>query len=174
MAGHPQRELNVKGVGIHHQDDKEFKVYISKSNPVIQAVRSSESNFARAYKENKISKKYYSKTFYPTKHLITRWFNILNEEIFNNQVHPFYDIEILQKKGCHAEHIPYEEEGEKVYGVLSIADRFINRNEFLFTLAHEMVHQWQWMTLNRTDHGESFFKWKNKFAQFEIPLGVSI
>jgi hypothetical protein len=174
MAGHPQRELNVKGVGIHHQDDKEFKVYISKSNPVIQAVRSSESNFARAYKENKISKKYYSKTFYPTKHLITRWFNILNEEIFNNQVHPFYDIEILQKKGCHAEHIPYEEEGEKVFGVLSIADRFINRNEFLFTLAHEMVHQWQWMTLNRTDHGESFFKWKNKFAQFEIPLGVSI
>jgi hypothetical protein len=161
-------------VGIHHQDDKEFKVYISKSNPVVQAVRSSESNLARAYKENKISKKYYSKTFYPTKHLITRWFNILNEEIFNNQVHPFYDIEILQKKGCHAEHIPYEEEGEKVYGVLSIADRFINRNEFLFTLAHEMVHQWQWMTLNRTDHGESFFKWKNKFAQFEIPLGVSI
>ena len=174
MAGHPQRELNVKGVGIHHQDDKEFKVYISKSNPVVQAVRSSESNLARAYKENKISKKYYSKTFYPTKHLITRWFNILNEEIFNNQVHPFYDIEILQKKGCHAEHIPYEEEGEKVYGVLSIADRFINRNEFLFTLAHEMVHQWQWMTLNRTDHGESFFKWKNKFAQFELPLGVSI
>jgi hypothetical protein len=161
-------------VGIHHQDDKEFKVYISKSNPVVQAVRSSESNFARAYKENKISKKYYYKTFYPTKHLITRWFNILNEEIFNNQVHPFYDIEILQKKGCHAEHIPYEEEGEKVFGVLSIADRFINRNEFLFTLAHEMVHQWQWMTLNRTDHGESFFKWKNKFAQFEIPLGVSI
>ena len=174
MAGHPQRELNVKGVGIHHQDDKEFKVYISKSNPVVQAVRSSESNLARAYKENKISKKYYSKTFYPTKHLITRWFNILNEEIFNNQVHPFYDIEILQKKGCHAEHIPYEEEGEKVYGVLSIADRFINRNEFLFTLAHEMVHQWQWMTLNRTDHGESFFKWKNKLAQFEIPLGESI
>ena len=174
MAGHPQRELNVKGVGIHHQDDKEFKVYISKSNPVVQAVRSSESNLARAYKENKISKKYYSKTFYPTKHLITRWFNILNEEIFNNQVHPFYDIEILQKKGCHAEHIPYEEEGEKVYGVLSIADRFINRNEFLFTLAHEMVHQWQWMTLNITDHGESFFKWKNKFAQFELPLGVSI
>ena len=103
MAGHPQRELNVKGVGIHHQDDKEFKVYISKSNPVVQAVRSSESNLARAYKENKISKKYYSKTFYPTKHLITRWFNILNEEIFNNQVHPFYDIEILQKKGCHAD-----------------------------------------------------------------------
>ena len=144
-------------------------MYVTKENPVIQEVRSYETNLDRAYKENKKIK-----TFYPTKHLITRWFNILNEEIFNNQVHPFYDIEILQKKGCHAEHIPYEEEGEKVYGVLSIADRFINRNEFLFTLAHEMVHQWQWMTLNRTDHGESFFKWKNKLAQFEIPLGESI
>ena len=144
-------------------------MYISKDNYIIQEVRSYETNLDRAYKENKKIK-----TFHPTKHLITRWFNILNEEIFNNQVHPFYDIEILQKKGCHAEHIPYEEEGEKVYGVLSIADRFINRNEFLFTLAHEMVHQWQWMTLNRTDHGESFFKWKNKLAQFEIPLGESI
>jgi len=149
-------------------------VYISKSNPVIQAVRGDETNLLRAYKENKIGTKRYIKTFFPTKHLITRWFNILNEEVFDNKVHPFYDIEIIQKKGCHAEHIPYEEEGGKVYGVLSMADRFINRNEFLFTLAHEMVHQWQWMTLNRTDHGESFFKWKNKFAQFELPLGVSI
>ncbi len=149
-------------------------MYISKSNPVIQAVRGDETNLSRAYKENKIGEERYLKTFYPTKHLITRWFNILNEEIFDNRVNPFYDIEILQKKGCHAEHIPYEEEGGKVYGVLSIADRFINKNEFLFTLAHEMVHQWQWMTLNRTNHGESFFKWKNKFAQFEIPLGVSI
>ena len=141
-------------------------MYISKSNPIIQAIRSDETNLSRAYKEHRDTR-----TFFPTKHLITRWFNILNEEIFNNEVYPFHDI---QKKGCHAEHIPYEESNGKVYGVLSIADRFINKNEFLFTLAHEMVHQWQWMKLNKTDHGESFFKWKNKFAKFEIPLGVSI
>ena len=149
-------------------------MYVSKENPVIQEVRSYETNLSRAYKENKIGTKRYLKTFYPTKHLITRWFNILNEEIFNNKIYPFHEIEIIQKKGCHAEHIPFEEEGGKMYGVLSIADRFINKNEFLFTLAHEMVHQWQWMEFGRTSHGESFWKWKNRFAKFEIPLGESI
>ena len=144
-------------------------MYISKENPVIQAVRSYETNMNRAYKENKKIK-----TFFPTKHLITRWFNILNKEIFNNKIHPFHEIEIKRKQGCHAEHIPYEEIDGKVYGVLSISDRFINKNEFLYTLAHEMIHQWQWMTLNKTSHGKSFWKWKNKLAQFEIPLGESI
>jgi len=37
-----------------------------------------------------------------------------------------------------------------------------------------MVHQWQWMHLYRSDHGESFWKWKNRLSKFEIPLGVSV
>jgi hypothetical protein len=149
-------------------------VYVSKENQIVQEVRSYETNLGRAYRKNKIGKKRYVKTFYPTKHLITRWFNIFNEEIFNNTIYPFYDIEIIQKKGCHAEHIPFEEHDGKIYAILSIADRFINKNEFLFTLAHEMVHQWQWMHLYRSDHGQSFWKWKNRLAQFEIPLGETI
>ncbi len=149
-------------------------MYVSKENHIVQEVRSSETSMRRAYKENKIGKRRYSKTFFPTKHLITRWFNIFNQEIFKDEIYPFYDVEIIQKKGCHAEHIPFEEYNGKVYGILSIADRFINKNEFLFTLAHEMVHQWQWMHLYRSDHGESFWRWKSRLAKFEIPLGVSI
>ena len=144
-------------------------MYVSVENPVTQEIRNYETNFNIAYKVNKKIK-----TFFPTKHLITRWFNILNEEVFKNEIYPFHEIEIIQKKGCHAEHIPFEEHDGKVYAILSIADRFINKNEFLFTLAHEMVHQWQWMHLYRSDHGESFWKWKSRLAKFEIPLGVSI
>ena len=149
-------------------------MYIHKDNPVIQEIRSYETNLNKAYKENRISKRRYSKTFYPTKHLITRWFNILNEEIFDNKIYPFYEIEIKRKHGCHAEHIPLEDLNGNIFGVLSISDRFINKNEFLFTLAHEMVHQWQWMHLYRTSHGESFWKWKTRLAKFEIPLGETI
>jgi len=144
-------------------------MYVSVENPVTQEIRNYETNFNIAYKVNKKIK-----TFFPTKHLITRWFNILNEEVFKNEIYPFHEIEIIQKKGCHAEHIPFEEHDGKIYAILSIADRFINKNEFLFTLAHEMVHQWQWMHLYRSDHGESFWKWKSRLAKFEIPLGVSI
>ena len=149
-------------------------MYVSKENPVIQEVRSYETNLGRAYRENKIGEHRYTKTFFPTKHLITRWFNIFNQEIFRDEIHPFHEIEIKQKKGCHAEHIPFEEHCGKIYAVLSISDRFINKNEFLFVLAHEMVHQWQWMHLHTSNHGESFWKWKNRLAKFEIPLGVSI
>ena len=54
-------------------------MYVSKENQVVQEVRSYETNIRRAYRQNKIGKKRYLKTFYPTKHLITRWFNIFNE-----------------------------------------------------------------------------------------------
>ena len=133
-------------------------MYIRKDNIVIRTVR-----------ENK--KKY--DVFVPSKYLITRWTNILNEEIFNNIVHPFYDISIKRKHDCHAEHIGWTH-GEYVFGELSMDSRFINKSYFIYTLAHEMIHQWQWMHLNKTDHGRSFMKWKNKLNKFEIPLGVSI
>ena len=41
-------------------------MYVSKENPVIQEVRSYETNLLKAYKENKIGEKRYLKTFYPT------------------------------------------------------------------------------------------------------------
>ena len=98
----------------------------------------------------------------------------MNEEIFNNKIYPFYTIDIKRKQGCHAEHISHEDNNGSIYGELSISDRFINKNEFLYTLAHEMVHQWQWMNLYTSNHGQSFWKWKNRLSKFEIPLGVSI
>ena len=133
-------------------------MYIKRDNVVIRTIR-----------ENKNK----GKIFVPSKHLITRWTNILNEEIFNNIIHPFHDITIKRKHDCHAEHIGWEH-GEYVFGELSMDSKFLNKSYFIYTLAHEMIHQWQWMQLNKTDHGKSFMKWKSKLNQFEIPLGVSI
>ena len=132
-------------------------MYISKDNYIIQEIRNQTQS-----------------EFIPTKSVITRWFNIFNEEIFDDKINPFHEIEIKRKQGCHAEHIPLEDDRGKIYATLSMNERFNDKNEFLFTLAHEMVHQWQWMYLTRTDHGETFWKWKSRLAKFEIPLGVSI
>ena len=133
-------------------------MYIKRDNVVIRTIR-----------ENKNK----GKIFVPSKHLITRWTNILNEEIFNNIIHPFHDITIKRKHDCHAEHIGWEH-GEYVFGELSMDNKFLNKTYFIYTLAHEMIHQWQWMHLNKTDHGKTFMKWKSKLNQFEIPLGVYI
>lgn len=133
-------------------------MYIRKNNIIVRTVR-----------ENKNKKD----NFVPSKHLITRWTNILNREIFNNKIHPFHDISIKRKRDCHAEHIGWVHD-EFFYGELSFNNKFSNKTEFIYTLAHEMVHQWQWMSFQRTNHGKTFMKWKNKLNNFEIPLGVSI
>ena len=133
-------------------------MYIKKDNIVIQAVREDKNHY---------------KPFVPSKHLITRWTNILNEENFNNVIPPSYDISIKRLHDCHAEHIGWTH-GDLIYGELKIDCYFYNKSEFIYTLAHEMIHQWQWMEMNKTDHGKSFMKWKNKLEKFEIPLGVSI
>ena len=135
-------------------------MYIYKTNYIILKIRG--KNFKK------------EKTFFPTKHLITRWFNIFNNEIIDNKIHPFHNIEIKRKLGCHGEVVGEEDKKGNVFGTLSISGRFTNKNEFLYTLAHEMVHQWQWMELNQLDHGKTFWKWKNKLAQFEIPLSLTI
>lgn len=133
-------------------------MYVTKDNLIISTIRENIN------KDDRII---------PSKHLVTRWHNILNEEVFGGLIHPFKKIEFKRKVDCHAEHIG-ETEGEYLYGTLSMNNMFMNKSLFIYTLAHEMVHQWQWMYLNKTDHGESFMKWKNRLSRFEIPLGVSI
>lgn len=133
-------------------------MYIKKDNIVIVTIR------------NHINK---CEPFSPSKHLVTRWTNVLNEEIFNDSIHPFKTVEIKRKYDCHAEYTGRCKNGY-LYGELSIAKTFMNKAEFIYTLAHEMVHQWQWMEIGKVDHGQTFLKWKPKMKQFEIPLGVSI
>ena len=133
-------------------------MYIRKDNIILKTIR-----------ENKK----YKKIFIPSKHAVTRWTNILNEEIFNNKIHPFKDIEIRRRHGCHAEHIGIDA-GYYVFGELSMNNWFWNKSEFIYTIAHEMIHQYQWMNYHKTDHGRTFMKWKDKLRKFDIPLGVEV
>ena len=133
-------------------------MYIKKDNIVIKTVRTNKN---------------LCDPMTPSKHLVTRWMNILNEEIFNNAIHPFKTIEIKRKQDCHAEYTGRCKNGY-LFGELSISQSFMNKTYFIYTLAHEMVHQWQWMEIGKVDHGQTFLKWKTKMNKFEIPLGVSI
>ena len=87
-------------------------MYISKDNYIIQEIRNQTQS-----------------EFIPTKSVITRWFNIFNEEIFDDKINPFHEIEIKRKQGCHAEHIG-EYDDKYLYGTLSMNERFNDKNEF--------------------------------------------
>ena len=133
-------------------------MYVKRDNVIIKTVR----NHINKY--DPIS---------PSKHLVTRWTNILNKEIFNDKLYPFKVVEIKRKQDCYADYTGHCKKGY-LFGELSISKTFINKTYFIWTLAHEMVHQWQWMEYEKVNHGKSFMKWKSKLNQFEIPLGVSI
>ena len=57
-------------------------MYISKDNYIIQEIRNQTQS-----------------EFIPTKSVITRWFNIFNEEIFDDKINPFHEIEIKRNQG---------------------------------------------------------------------------
>ena len=69
------------------------------------------------------------------------------------------------------------------YCTISIMDKWFTPCWFVQTLAHEMVHQYQW-DIERFDsnyqihttsgaHGPSFFVWRDHFAKFGLHLKTS-
>jgi hypothetical protein len=70
---------------------------------------------------------------------------------------------------------------------IELMDKYISPQWFCTTLAHEMVHQWQWdiyrwqhkkhwgreMFLDSGAHGPSFYLWREHFAEWGIPLKSS-
>ena len=70
---------------------------------------------------------------------------------------------------------------------IDLMDKWISPQWFCTTLAHEMVHQWQWdvyrwhhlahlgrdMYTDSGAHGPSFYAWKEPMAEWGIPLKIS-
>ena len=47
---------------------------------------------------------------------------------------------------------------------------FLSKRLFVYTMAHEMVHQWEWLNYGDMTHGPKFFIWRNELAKFGIVL----
>lgn len=88
--------------------------------------------------------------------LVRRWWNLLNKAVFNGKLPSPTQIE------CKAYH--------NVWGLcivdqndefqFKINSEFLDRKAFITVLAHEMVHQYEWVTYGRMTHGKNFFAWK--------------
>lgn len=121
----------------------------------------------KQYFLKKLEKVQLSKDCYrPTKHSITRWFNILNDVVFSNALDKFKTITIKQMKKAWGECHGNEDETCD----LIIHNRFNSKQQFIEVLGHEMIHQYQWLYENDMDHGESFFAWKKIFNNCNLEL----
>ena len=118
------------------------------------------------------------KTYKTDKREVTKFFKIINEEIFNNKLKKQIKTRITNYWGMC---IGVQATTKKRSGCeLIITQNHFCKQWLIMIIAHEMAHQYQWdiIGLERMkkglepimSHGPTFYKHKNKFLKHEIPL----
>lgn len=54
--------------------------------------------------------------------------------------------------------------------LIKINKSFPSKRLFVFALAHEMVHQWEWLNYENMTHGKTFFVWREELKKYNIVL----
>jgi hypothetical protein len=123
------------------------------------------------------------KSYRPTLRKIRSTYRLINEEIFQNKL-TIPEIQLIQRsrywglcmgKGRGGSPFPTGS-----YCVIKLNNKFYSQHWMIATLAHEMVHQYQWDIYSEQrkkkgkppimSHGPSFHAWKKKLAKFGITL----
>jgi hypothetical protein len=118
----------------------------------------------------------------PTRKEVRELYNLINEEIFNNQL-PKAKLEIRSHcRGywgfCEANDFSLRAKTSRC--IIRISDRWYSKQWLITILAHEMVHQYQWDIYSKErvkegkdplmSHGPSFFVFKEKMKEHGIEL----
>jgi hypothetical protein len=116
------------------------------------------------------------------KHEVQELYNIINQEIFDNQL-PLAKLQV--KKNCRGYWGICLAEGfsirkKRSQCTIRVSDRWYCKQWLITILAHEMAHQYQWDVYSREryklglepilSHGPSFFVFKNRFKEHGITL----
>jgi hypothetical protein len=116
-----------------------------------------------------------SKTKYITTYKdIKKYFKMLNKGIFDNKLSPFNDIEIkeLKYQRCMGQviQLDFKRKGTRVHK-LEMDIKYESKKDFLETLAHEMVHLYQFTQINDTGaHNKLFYSFQPKLKYVGLKL----
>ena len=122
-----------------------------------------------------------SKPYRPKIKEVKALFRLINREIFYNRLPmpKFVLCRLYDAIGmCSGSEGPVRK--TKSYCTIHLADRYYCRQWFISTLAHEMVHQYQWDVYSNIrvyrglprhmSHGPTFYIWRKKLAKYGIAL----
>ena len=127
------------------------------------------------------------KLFRPGPDEVIYAYNILNRHVFDNALkRPDIHVKSIRKAWGHCRWF-YNKQPSGSYCVISLMDKWFCSQWFLNTLAHEMVHQYQWdiyrwehldlygrpMYEQSGAHGPSFYAWRDRFADYGLNLKIS-
>lgn len=124
------------------------------------------------------------KQFRPGPADITYAYNIINRHVFDGQLRiPVITTGRINHAWgmCSWENT---KQSPGTYCKIWLADKWFCPHWFMNTLAHEMVHQWQWdvyrwdhldyhgkeMFTDSGGHGPSFFMWRDRFEYYGLNL----
>lgn len=107
-----------------------------------------------------------------TEYACRYWFNILNKEIFNEQLTPVNEIDIRWRRLCYAFYEYEANKKSRSYGYSKIAmnKKYQSKKFFVNVLLHEMIHHYQALYDEPMGHGPSFEKWKEVAKQKGLKL----
>lgn len=109
----------------------------------------------------------YDCEFKPTLQDCKEVFRIINRTVFNNELRT-PDFRLVRSKEYWGECKGDEQDVTKC--TIKINRRFTSKRVFVYTVAHEMVHQWEWLVYENMTHGPKFFLWRNELAKYGIIL----
>ena len=97
-----------------------------------------------------------------TKEDCDKWFDILNEELFNSEL-PKLVFGFKRLRVCWAYYEYFPRTPEKALTII-LCKTYPSKKLFVECLAHEMVHHWQYVSLGwrKVDHGNEFKTWSKK------------
>jgi hypothetical protein len=123
------------------------------------------------------------KSYRPTETEAIYAYDIINRHVFSNALRrPNIQLKTIRKAWgyCSWE---WEEQANGSFCNITLMNKWFCPQWFMQTLAHEMVHQWQWdiyrwEKLSRGEatflgsgaHGPSFFAWRDQFDYYGLNL----
>jgi hypothetical protein len=122
-------------------------------------------------------------TYRPSLKEVIKTYDLLNREIFNNELHrPEIQLGIRRKAwGWCQGFIKYRDTGSRC--IIKLSDKWYCKQWMITVLAHEMSHQYQWdiIALQREEqgkdaimsHGPSFFIYRKRMKEHGIHLKVA-
>ena len=107
-----------------------------------------------------------SRAFEVTPRSVLLWWHLLNKAIFDDALSPPRRLEIRNFRDCSGwcqGCAPERKNSDDV--IMGIQRSQDNRAEFIHCLAHEMVHQWEWVELKAMSHGKPFYEWSDRVEE---------
>ena len=104
---------------------------------------------------------------------IKKYFKLINEHVFDNKLSPFNDITLVHKPRNYIGQVVVSDKigkGTRNY-ILEMLKSYSNKQEFVDTLAHEMIHLYQMANLGDTGNHNDIFK---SFSPKLITIGLDI